>query len=173
MHILATVLEQVERITGLRLMWRLLVSWVHATLSSIRQILLFCVFTALVRHCHTQQRYQSNRFLLSCAADCSSDLVTISLQAGWAVTPASGPTGQSECYRAGSRWPSWCHTDSQIGFNCQGWSLAQWVCGGRGTLWVAGLKIGPDDVCRDLIHLNDHAQRISLSLTWTLRHTQA
>lgn len=78
---------------------------------------------------------QKNRFLLilSCTADCSLDLLTISLQAGWAVTPASGPTGQSECYRAGSRWPSWCHTDSQIGFNCYGWSLAQWVCGGWAT----------------------------------------
>lgn len=96
--------------------------------------------------------------------------MTISLQAGWAVTPASGPTGQSECYRAGSRWPSWCHTDSQIGFNCQGWSLAQWVCGGRGTPGVAGLKIEPDEERRDLTHLNGHAQRISLSHPWTHTH---
>lgn len=87
------------------------------------------------------------------------------------MTPASGPTGQNECYRAGSRWPSWCHTDSQIGFNCQGWSFAQWVCGGQGTPWVAGLKIGPDEERCDFIHLNDHAQHIFLSHTQTLAHT--
>lgn len=93
--------------------------------------------------------------------DWSLDPVTISLRAGWAVTPASGPTGRRERYRAGSRWPSWCHTESQIGFNCQGRSLAQWVCGGRGTPWVAGLKIGPDEDHCDLIRSSEHSQHIS------------
>lgn len=113
-------------------------------------------------YCSHETRWQTERCcrwngsLLSSSytADCSSDPVTISLQAGWAVTPASGPTGQSECFRAGSRWPSWCHTDSQSDFNCPGLSLAQWA-------WIAGLKIGPEEE-GDLVYSNDLTRRIPL-----------
>lgn len=157
------------KITGLRLMRSLPVSWVYAPLSSIRQI---PVFVFLLPSWDTAAIHTA---VLSRTGFCwarvtqqivPSDPVTISPQAGWAVTPASGPTGRSECYRAGSRWPFWCHTDSQIGFNCQGWSLAQWVCGGRGPPWVAGPKIEPDEERCDLTHTDSHAQHIFLTHSW-------
>lgn len=130
-----------------------------------------CVFTALMRpssctHVCLMNRTSFHRTQVTHQI-VPLDPVTIPPQAGWAVTPASDSTGQSECYRAGSRWPSWCHTDSQIGFNCQGCWLSQWLCGGQGTPWVAVPKI--EEHC-DLTHFIGHAQRIFFSCSRTQGH---